>query len=99
MPFGLPHVPATFQAYIDDCKRANICDFAICYLDNMLIYSTNENEHDNHAKPVFEQLHQCGLYCKAKKCQFRDSKIDFFRCIISSDVIGMESDRVSTIED
>jgi len=99
MLFGLTNAPATFQAYIDDCLRPYIDDFAVCYLDDMLIYSTNEKEHKDHVKTVLERRRQFGLYCKAEKCQFGASEIGFLRFIISSDAIGMESDRISTIED
>jgi len=99
MPFGLTNAPATFQAYIDDCLRPYIDDFAVCYLDDILIYSTNEKEHEDHVQKVLERLRQFGLYCKAEKCQFGDSKIGFLGFIISSDGVGMESDRISTIED
>jgi hypothetical protein len=99
MPFGLTNTPATFQAYIDDCLRPYIDDFAGCYLDDILIYSTNEKEHEHHVQKVLERLRQFGLYCKAEKCQFGDLKIGFLGFIISSDGVGMESDRISTIED
>jgi hypothetical protein len=41
MPFGLTNGPATFQSYIDDCLGPYIDQFAVYYLDNMFIYSTN----------------------------------------------------------
>jgi hypothetical protein len=99
MPFGLTNAPATFQAYIDDCLRPYIDDFALCYLADILIYSTNEKEHEDHVKKVLERLRQFGLYCKAEKCQFGASEISFLGFIISSDGIGMESDHISTIQD
>jgi hypothetical protein len=99
MPFGLTNTPATFQAYIDDCLRPYIDDFAICYLNDILINSTNKNEHEDHVKEVLERLRQFGLYCKAEKCQFVASEIGFLGFITSSGGIGMESDCISTIED
>jgi len=99
MPFGLTNAPATFQAYIDDCLRPYVDDFAVRYLDDILFYSTNEMEHEDHVKQVLERLRQFGLYCKAEKCQFGALAIGFLRFIISSDGIGMESDRILTIED
>jgi hypothetical protein len=93
------NAPATFQAYLDDCLRPYIDDFAVCYLDDRLIYSTNKTEHEDHVKNVLERLRQFSLYCKAEKCQFRASEISFLGFIISSDLIGMESDRISTIDD
>jgi hypothetical protein len=54
MPFGLTNSPATFQAYIDDCLRPYINDFAVCYLADILIYSTNEEEHKEQVRKVLE---------------------------------------------
>jgi hypothetical protein len=68
MPFGLTKAPATFQAYIDECLRPYIDDFAICYLDDILIYSTNEKEHEDHVPKVLQRLQEFGLCCKAEKC-------------------------------
>ena len=98
MPFGLTNAPATFQAYIDDCLRPYIDDFPVCYLDDILIYSTNEKDHEDHGKKVLEPLRQFCLCCTAEKCQFGALEIGFLGLIISSDRIGMESDRILTIE-
>jgi hypothetical protein len=99
MPFGLTNAPATFQSYIDDCLRPYIDDFAVCYLDDILIYSTNEKEHEEHVRQVLQRLKEFGLYCKAEKCQFGVSEVGFLGFVITPDGVGMESDRISTIED
>jgi hypothetical protein len=99
MPFGLTNSPATFRAYIEDCLRPYIDDFTICNLNNILIYSTNEQEHEDHVKTVLERQRQFRLCCKANKYQFGASEISFLGFVISSDGIGMESDHISTIED
>ena len=99
MPFGLTNAPATFEAYIDDCLRPYIEDFAVCYLDDILIYSTNEKEHKDHVRKVLQKLQEFGLFCKAEKCQFRVSEVGFLGFIMNSDGIAIESDRISTIED
>jgi len=48
MPFGLQNATATFQSYIDDSLRPYIDYFAVCYLDDILIYSNNEKEQEDH---------------------------------------------------
>jgi len=99
MPFGLTNAPATFQSYIDDCLRPYIDDFAVCYLDDILIYSANEKEHEEHVRQVLQRIKEFGLYCKAEKCQFGVSEVGFLGFVITPDGVGMESDRISTIED
>jgi len=68
MPFGLTNAPATFQPYIDDCLQPKIDDFAVCYLDDILIYSANEKEHEEHEHQVLQRLPEFGLNCNAEKC-------------------------------
>jgi len=99
MPFGLTNALATFQSYIDDGLRPYIDNFAVCYLDDILIYSTIEKEHEDHVRKVLQRLRVFSLHCKAEKCQFSVSEVGFLEFIINSDGIGMESDRISTIED
>jgi hypothetical protein len=99
MPFGLTNARATIQSYIDDCIRPNIDDFAMCYLDVMLIYSTDEKEHEDYLRKVQQRLREFSLYCKAEKCQFGVSEVGCLGFIINADGIGMESDCISTIED
>jgi hypothetical protein len=52
MPCGLTNAPASFQGYIEDCLRPYIDDFTVCYLDDILIYLTNEKEHEEHVGKV-----------------------------------------------
>jgi hypothetical protein len=99
MPFGLTNSPATFQSDIDDCLRPYIDDFAVCYLDDILIYSTNEKEHEEHVRQVLQRLKEFGVYCKAEKCQFGVSEVSFLGFVITPDGVGMESDRISTMKD
>jgi len=77
LPCGSTNTPATFQGLIDDCLRHYIDDFAVCYLDDILIYWTNEKEQEDHVKKVLQRLRYFGLYCKHEKCQFGSSGISF----------------------
>jgi hypothetical protein len=64
MPFSLKNALATFQSYIDHCLWPYIGDFMVCYLDNILIYSTNEKEHEEHVHQVLQRCRAFGLNCK-----------------------------------
>jgi len=99
MPFGFTNSPATFQSYIEDCLWPYIDDFAVCYLDDILIYLTNEKYHKDHVRKVIERLCEFGLYCKAEKCQFGVLEVGLFGFVINSDGIGMELDLIATIAD
>jgi hypothetical protein len=99
MPLGLTNAPATFQAYMDDCLRPYMDEFVVCYLDDILIYSEDPAQHEDHVRKVLERLREYGLYCKAEKCEFSVKKFGFLGFVVSPDGIEMEADRIATIED
>jgi len=68
MPFGLTNALATFQSYMDDCLWPYIDDITLCYLHDILIYSTDEKEHEEHVRKMLERLWEFGQYCKAENC-------------------------------
>jgi len=92
MPFGSTNAPATFQSYIDDCLWPYNDHFAICYLDDIVIYLTTRKEHKELVRKVLERLPEFGLYCKAKKCQFGVPEVSFLGFFSNLEGIGMESD-------
>jgi hypothetical protein len=71
----------------------------VCYLDDILIYSANQKEHEEQVRQVLQRLKEFGLYCEAGKCQFGVSEVGFLGFVITPDGVGMESDRISTIKD
>jgi hypothetical protein len=60
IPFGLTTAPATLQAYIDDCLQPYIDDFGVCYIDDILIFLTDEEEHEEQLRTVLKQLGDFG---------------------------------------
>ena len=59
--FGLTNGPATYQRYINDVLFDYLDVFCIAYLDDILIYSSNKLEHEEHVKKVLIQLREAGL--------------------------------------
>jgi hypothetical protein len=70
MPFGLTNVPASFQHFINDVLWLYLDVLVTAYLDDILIYSDNLNDHRNHILKVLEALSKAGLHLKPKKCEF-----------------------------
>jgi hypothetical protein len=99
MPFGLKDAPATFQSHINDCVRPFIDDFAVCYLDIILIYSTIAEEYEEQVQNVLERLPEFGLYAKGEKCHFGVIEVGFLWFVISRHGIGIESAPILRIED
>jgi hypothetical protein len=69
LPFGLTNAPATFQRMMNDVFHDFIVEgFVTVYLDDVLIYSKNEEEHKQHLHRVFTRLREHKLFAKLKKC-------------------------------
>ena len=65
VPFGLAQAPAYFQKLINDVLKG--CNFAMGYLDDIIIYSRSEKEH---LEEIFTRLKAAGLKLKLEKCCF-----------------------------
>ena len=64
------HGPAVFQHMANDIFRDFLDIFTIVYLDDILIYSKTQEEHDKHVCQVLRRLREYGLYAKLEKCSF-----------------------------
>jgi phosphomevalonate kinase len=64
MPFSLTNVLTIFQHMMNDIFREYLDHFVIIYLDDILIYSKNEEEHEHHVRFILEKLRERGFYAK-----------------------------------
>ncbi len=77
MPFGLTNAPAVFQHLMNDIFREYMDEFVVVYLDDILIFSKNQEDHDKHVRLVLATLREHGLYTKLEKCEFNKSSVAF----------------------
>ena len=70
MSFGLTNAPATFSRLMNSIFMEYLDKFVVVYLDDILIYSKNEEEHAEHLRLVLEKLREHLLYAKFCKCEF-----------------------------
>jgi len=97
MPFGLTGGPGSFQSYINNILRAYLDFFCVVYLDDILIYSDNDEEHIQHVRLVLKALQEHGLYVKLEKCEFHVQEITFLGFVITPNGIHMDSDHIATV--
>ena len=67
---GLCNAPSTFQRMMNNVIGEYIDDFVLVYLDDILVFSTTEHEHEHHLRLVFQKLREHKLQAKLKKCEF-----------------------------
>ena len=95
MPFGLANAPATFQSYIHRALGGLVDRTCVVYLDDILIYSEDEADHERHVREVLTQLYEWDLYCKASKCTFSTKSVEFLGFIVTPAGVVMDPLRVS----
>jgi len=99
MPFGLTNAPATFQHLMNDVLRDFLDDFAVVYLDDVLIFSHSLDEHKRHVRLVLERLRANGLFAKPEKCAFHQTEIEYLGYLVSPDGVKMDPKKVSAVVD
>ena len=94
LPFGLTSAPATSMRLMNDVFHdlLNVC--IIVYLDDILIYSRNEEEHKEHVKLVPEKLQEHKLYAKKQKYEFGVKKLKFLRHYIDKQGLYIDPQKV-----
>nr|GEV97345.1 putative reverse transcriptase domain-containing protein [Tanacetum cinerariifolium] len=70
MPFGLTNAPAVFIDLMNRVCKSCLEKFVIVFIDDILIYSKNKQEHEEHLKLILELLKKEELYAKFSKCEF-----------------------------
>nr|GEW86566.1 hypothetical protein [Tanacetum cinerariifolium] len=74
MPFGLTNAHAVFMDLMNRVRKPYLDKFVIIFIDDILIYSKDEKEHEEHLKAILELLKEEKLYAKFSKCEFRIPK-------------------------
>ena len=83
----------------NDIFRDFLDIFTIIYLDDILIYSKTQEEHDIHVQKVLQRLQEYGLYAKREKCSFDQSQVEILGYVVSQKGISMDPSKVQTILD
>eukprot|EP00833_Pecoramyces_ruminatium_P012026 jgi/Orpsp1_1/1186058/evm.model.c7180000096669.1 len=97
MPFGLTNAPATFQAFINSVLRPYLDNFVILYLDDILVFSKDLEEHHKHVRMVLEKLIENNLYAKLEKCEFDKDKVEFLGYVISGKGVETDPKKIKSI--
>ena len=96
-PFGLAQAPAYFSLLISKVLQG--LDFAIGYLDDIIIYSRDEEEHIRHIETVFQRLNEAGLKLKLSKCDFFKREIHYLGHLLSAEGIRPNPEKVTSISE
>eukprot|EP00253_Pinus_taeda_P022539 PITA_22539 len=97
LPFGLTNAPATFMCLMNSVFHQYLDKFVLIFIDDILIYSLNMKEHEEHLRIVLQTLREHQLYGKFSKCDFYKEQIQYLGHIITKEGIAVDPEKIKTI--
>ena len=99
MPFRLTNTPVSFQRFINEVCREHLNIFVITYLDDILIFFKDYDEHIEHVRKVLKKIKHAKLQLKLKKCEFHVQETEFLGHWITTNSIQMDKHKIKAIQD
>ena len=97
MPFGLTNAPATFRDLMHRVFQPYLDQFVMVFVDDILIYSQSEWEHEYHLRIVLQLLRDHRLYAKFSKCEFWLTEARFLGHVVSASGVPVDQERVEAV--
>ena len=97
MPFGLTNTSTAFMCLMNNIISNYLDKFMVVFIDDMLIYSKNEQEHEEHLKIVLQVLREQQLYATFSQCDFFKEKIQYLGHLVSKEGISVDLEKVKAI--
>src|ERR1041385_141612 len=97
MSFGLTNAPAYFMNMMNKVFMEFLDKFVVVFIDDILVYSKNEQEHEAHLRLVLEKLREHKLYANFSKCEFWLKEVGFLGHVVSGEGVAVDPSKVSTV--
>ena len=97
MPFGLTYAQTTFMDLMNCVFRPYVDRFVMVFIDDILVYSKDREDHDTHLLVVLEILRNEQLYEKLSKCEFWLREVSFLGHIVSEEGIQVNPKKIEII--
>ena len=97
MSFGLTNAPAYLMNLMNKVFMEFLDKFVVVFIDDILVYSKNEEEHNEHLHLVLGKLREHQLYAKFSKSEFWLKEVGFLGHVISGEGIAVNPKKVSAI--
>ncbi|KAL5548506.1 hypothetical protein UlMin_003737 [Ulmus minor] len=97
MSFGLTNAPAAFMNLMNRVFKEYLDKLVIVFIDDILIYSKNQEEHMEHLRIVLRTLKEHQLYAKFSKCEFWLDSVQFLGHVISKDGISVDPSKIEAV--
>ena len=97
MPFGLTNAPTAFIDLMHRVFQPYLDQFVVVFMDDILIYSQSEWEHDYHLRIILQLLRDHQLYVKFSKCEFPLIEVRFLGHVVSALGVSVDSEKVKAV--
>ncbi|WVZ75296.1 hypothetical protein U9M48_023366, partial [Paspalum notatum var. saurae] len=97
MFFGLTNAPAFFMYMMNSVFMNELDKFVVVFIDDILVYSKNEEEHEEHLRIVLTRLREHQLYAKFSKCAFWLREVSFLGHILSENRVAVDPNKVKDV--
>ncbi|GJZ60360.1 putative reverse transcriptase domain-containing protein [Tanacetum coccineum] len=98
MPYGLTNAPAVFMDLMNRVCKPYLDKFVIVFIDDILVYSKDEEEHGKHLKIILELLKKERLYAKFSKCDFWLDSVKFLGHVIDRNGVHVDPAKIKAIK-
>ena len=98
MPFGLVNAPASYTIMMNKVLQGLNWKFLLCYMDDILIFSSSFEEHLNHLDQVFEKLREANLTLKPSKCKFATDRVLYLGHYLSQQGIEVNDRKIEAVK-
>ena len=97
MSFGLTNAPTAFMDLMNRVFRPYVDQFVVVFIDDILVYSKDRENHDTHIRVVLETLRKEQLYAKLSKCEFWLNEVSFLGHIVSKEAIQVDPKKIEVV--
>ncbi|KAI3743000.1 hypothetical protein L1987_60701 [Smallanthus sonchifolius] len=98
MPFRLTNAPAVFMDLMNRVCKPYLDQFVIVFIDDILIYSKNKEEQEEHLRLILELLRQEQMYAKFSKCEFWIREVQFLGHVVNEKGIHVDPSKIEAIK-
>jgi hypothetical protein len=99
LPMGLCNAPGTFMQLMNETFADMLDKSVLCFLDDILVFSRTEEEHEQHVRAVLRRLRERKLYAKLSKCEFFQKEVEFLGHRIGADGLRVSPDKIGAVRE
>jgi hypothetical protein len=97
VPFGLTNSPATFMCLMNNVLSKFLDKFVLVFIDDILVYSKNREEHEEHLRLVLQVIREHQFYAKFNKCYFFQKQIHYLGHVLSEEGVAVDPEKIRSI--